>query len=148
MPEGGEDLGEHLGEKYSSTVQNSKHRCTKTSKARGAEVGFAFHPTGRGRVYNTFDAHRLLHWAEVKGSPDAQHRLKKAFLEAYQGRGEVIESHEVLLNIVQSLGMDVQAARAILTSDTLLRRGSRQTKLLHQRRHSLCARWSSSMTST
>jgi len=117
MPEGGEDLGEHLGKKYGSSAEQQA-QMYQNIKARGAEVGFAFHPTGRGRIYNTFDAHRLLHWAEVKGSPDAQHRLKKAFLEAYQGRGEVIESHEVLLNIVQSLGMDVQAARAILTSDT------------------------------
>ena len=117
MPEGGEDLVEHLGKKYGSTAEQQA-QMYQNIKARGAEVGFAFHPTGRGRIFNTFDAHRLLHWAEVKGSPDAQHRLKKAFLEAYQGRGEVIESHEVLLNIVQSLGMDVQAARAILTSDT------------------------------
>jgi predicted DsbA family dithiol-disulfide isomerase len=117
MPEGGEDLGEHLGKKYGSSAEQQA-QMYQNIKARGAEVGFEFHPTGRGRIFNTFDAHRLLHWAEVKGSPDAQHRLKKAFLEAYQGRGEVIESHEVLLNIVQSLGMDVQAARAILTSDT------------------------------
>ena len=50
--------------------------------------------------------------------PGAQHRLKKALLEAYQGRGEVIEDHDVLLNIVQSLAMDVEAARAVLQSDT------------------------------
>ena len=81
-------------------------------------MGFAFHPTGRGRIFNTFDAHRLLHWAEVTGEPGAQHRLKKAFLEAYQGRGEAIESHDVLLNVVQSTGLDVEAARAVLQSDT------------------------------
>jgi predicted DsbA family dithiol-disulfide isomerase len=43
--------------------------------------------------------------------------LKKAFLEAYQGRGEVIESHEVLLAIVQSVGMDKEAAKSVLDSD-------------------------------
>ena len=117
MPEGGQDLFEHLNQKYGSS-QEQQTQMYHNIKARGAEVGFEFHPTGRGRIFNTFDAHRLLHWAEVKAQPGAQHRLKKALLEAYQGRGEVIEDHDVLLNIVQSLAMDVEAARAVLQSDT------------------------------
>lgn len=117
MPEGGEDLVEHLGKKYGSTAEQQA-QMYQNIKARGAEVGFAFHPTGRGRIFNTFDAHRLLHWAEHEGAPGDQHTLKKAFLEAYQGRGEVIESHEVLLAIVKTLGMDVEAAKAVLESDT------------------------------
>ena len=117
MPEGGEDLVEHLGKKYGSTAEQQS-QMYQNIKARGAEVGFAFHPTGRGRIFNTFDAHRLLHWAELEGAPGDQHQLKKAFLEAYQGRGEVIESHDVLLTIVQSVGMDKAAAKAVLDSDT------------------------------
>ena len=117
MPEGGEDLVEHLGKKYGSTAEQQA-QMYQNIKARGAEVGFVFHPTGRGRIFNTFDAHRLLHWSEVEGADGDQLRLKKAFLQAYQGKGEVIESHEVLLNIVQTLGMDVEVARAILESDT------------------------------
>jgi len=117
MPEGGEDLVEHLGKKYGSTAEQQS-QMYQNIKARGAEVGFAFHPTGRGRIFNTFDAHRLLHWAEIEGAPGDQHQLKKAFLEAYQGRGEIIESHDVLLAIVQSVGMDKAAAKAVLDSDT------------------------------
>ena len=117
MPEGGEDLVEHLGKKYGSTAEQQA-QMYQNIKARGAEVGFVFHPTGRGRIFNTFDAHRLLHWSEVEGADGDQLRLKKAFLQAYQGKGEVIESHEVLLNIVQTLGMDIEVARAILESDT------------------------------
>ena len=117
MPEGGEDLVEHLGKKYGSTAEQQS-QMYQNIKARGAEVGFAFHPTGRGRIFNTFDAHRLLHWAELEGAPGDQHQLKKAFLEAYQGRGEVIESHDVLLAIVQSVGMDKDAAKSVLDSDT------------------------------
>ncbi len=116
MPPGGEDLVEHLGKKYGSTAEQQS-QMYQNIKARGAEVGFAFHPTGRGRIFNTFDAHRLLHWAEVTGGADTQRRLKKALLNAYQGRGEVIDSHEVLLNIVQAEHMDVAAARAVLESD-------------------------------
>lgn len=117
MPPGGQDLFEHLNQKYGSSKEQQA-QMYQNIKARGAEVGFAFHPTGRGRIFNTFDAHRLLHWAEVEGADGDQLRLKKAFLQAYQGQGEVIESHEVLLNIVQTLGMDVETARAILESDT------------------------------
>jgi len=117
MPEGGEDLVEHLGKKYGSTAEQQS-QMYQNIKARGAEVGFAFHPTGRGRIFNTFDAHRLLHWAELEGAPGDQHQLKKAFLEAYQGRGEVIESHDVLLAIVQAVGMDKDAAKSVLDSDT------------------------------
>ena len=116
MPPGGEDLVEHLGKKYGSTAEQQA-QMYQNIRARGAEVGFAFHPTGRGRIFNTFDAHRLLHWAEITGGADTQRQLKKALLNAYQGRGEVIDSHEVLLRIVQTEGMDVAAARAVLESD-------------------------------
>jgi len=117
MPAGGEDLVEHLGKKYGSTAEQQS-QMYQNIKARGAEVGFAFHPVGRGRIFNTFDAHRLLHWAEVTGGADTQLRLKKALLNAYQGRGEVIDSHEVLLAIVQAEGLDVESALEILKSDT------------------------------
>jgi len=116
MPPGGEDLVEHLGKKYGSTAEQQA-QMYQHIKARGAEVGFVFHPTGRGRIFNTFDAHRLLHWAEVTGGAVSQRRLKKALLNAYQGRGEVIDSHEVLLSIVQAEHMDVAAARAVLESN-------------------------------
>lgn len=116
MPPEGEDLVEHLGKKYGSTAEQQS-QMYQNIKARGAEVGFAFHPVGRGRIYNTFDAHRLLHWAEVTLSSQAQHRLKKALLNAYQGRGEKIDSHEVLLAIVQAEGFDVSQARSVLESD-------------------------------
>jgi predicted DsbA family dithiol-disulfide isomerase len=116
MPPGGEDLVEHLSKKYGSTAEQQS-QMYQNIKTRGAEVGFAFHPTGRGRIFNTFDAHRLLHWAEVTGGCDAQRRLKKALLDAYQGRGEVIDSHDVLLDIVEAQGMDVASAKEILRGD-------------------------------
>ena len=116
MPAGGQDLGEHLTEKYGSTPEQQA-QIRQNIAARGAEVGFEFHPGGRGRVYNTFNAHRLLHWAESQGA-GAQHALKKAFLQAYQGRAECVEDAEVLLAAVASAGLDVAAARAVLVSDT------------------------------
>jgi len=117
MPAGGQDLGEHITEKYGSTPEQQA-QMRETIRQRGAEVGFTFKAGGRGRVYNTFDAHRLLHWAGLAGVEGPQHALKKALLEAYQGRAECIESHEVLLAAVGAAGLEVVQAQAILESDT------------------------------
>jgi len=114
MAAGGQDLGEHLTQKYGSTPEQQA-QIRETIAARGAEVGFEFAPGGRGRVYNTFDAHRLLAWAEGQGA-GAQYRLKKALLAAYQGRAERIEDPEVLLAVVRESGLDVTQAREVLDS--------------------------------
>jgi predicted DsbA family dithiol-disulfide isomerase len=117
MGPGGQDLSEHLTQKYGSTpAQQAQIRANIS--ARGEEVGFKFNPGGRGRVYNTFNAHRLLHWAGVKGPEGSQHALKRALLESYQGRAEAVESDEVLLAVVASVGLDVGEAQGILSSDT------------------------------
>ena len=119
MGPGGQDLGEHLTQKYgSSAAQQAQIR--QTISARGAEVGFAFAPDGRGRVYNTFNAHRLLTWAEVEKASlgeGAQRKLKIALLTAYQGRAERIEDFDVLLACVAEAGLDTAAARQVLESD-------------------------------
>jgi predicted DsbA family dithiol-disulfide isomerase len=117
MTPGGQDLSEHLTQKYGSTPEQQAQIRANIS-ARGEEVGFKFNPGGRGRVYNTFNAHRLLHWAGVKGPEGSQHALKRALLASYQGRAEVIESNEVLLAVVASVGLDVAEAQNILSSDT------------------------------
>ena len=114
MAPGGQDLGEHLSEKYGSTAEQQA-QIRATIAARGAEVGFTFAPGGRGRVYNTFDAHRLLAWAQGQGE-GAQYRLKKALLAAYQGRAERIEDPEVLLAAVQAADLNTVAARDVLES--------------------------------
>jgi len=117
MAPGGQDLSEHLTQKYGSTPEQQAQIRANIS-ARVEEVGFKFNPGGRGRVYNTFNAHRLLHWAGVKGPEGSQHALKRALLASYQGRAEVIESNEVLLAVVASVGLDVAEAQNILSSDT------------------------------
>ena len=112
---GGQDLGEHLSQKYGSTAAQQA-QIRQTISARGAEVGFAFAPDGRGRVYNTFNAHRLLTWAQTQGE-GAQRKLKIALLTAYQGRAECIEEMEVLLACVAEAGLDTAAARQVLETD-------------------------------
>jgi predicted DsbA family dithiol-disulfide isomerase len=116
MPAEGQDIGEHLTQKYGSTAEQQV-QIRETIRARGAEVGFAFNPEGRGRIWNTFDAHRLLHWAEHEGAPGQQHALKKALLAACHTRSEAMGDHGVLLGCVREGGLDEARAQAILASD-------------------------------
>lgn len=114
MPPGGEDITEHLTRKYGSTPEQQA-AARDNIRRRGAEVGFAFRPEGRGRAYNTFHAHRLLHWAGQQPAP-AQRNLKMALLEAYHGHGRNMDDPEVLLDAVQQAGLDREAAREVLDS--------------------------------
>ena len=84
-------------------------------RERGAAVGFAFGE--RVRVWNTFDAHRLLHWAGLEGSADQQRRLKHALLRAYHGEGRNPGASDVLLALAAEVGLDSKRAREILASD-------------------------------
>lgn len=114
MPPGGQDVTEHLTEKYGSTAEQQA-QSREAIRERGAALGFEFRKEGRGRVYNTFDAHRLLHWAALE-SEQRQHALKKALLEAYHGQGRVMEDHEVLVASAGKAGLDEARAREILAS--------------------------------
>jgi len=116
MPPGGQDVTEHLTEKYGSTPQQQAG-ARENIRQRGAALGFEFRKEGRGRVWNTFDAHRLLHWAGLQGG-QAQHALKKALLQAYHGRGQVMEDREVLAQAAEAAGLDGAQARAILADDS------------------------------
>ena len=115
MPPGGQDITEHLTQKYGSTpAQQAQTR--EAIRQRGAAVGFEFRKEGRGRVYNTFDAHRLLHWAGLEGG-GRQQVLKKALLKAYFTDGRSPEDHEVLAEAAAQAGLDAARAREILAGD-------------------------------
>lgn len=113
MPAEGQDIVEHLSEKYGSTPDQIR-RNGEAISARGAEVGFTFNMDRRTRTYNTFDAHRLLHWA---GMNDRQRELKHALLKAYFTDGEDPSSHAVLVRLASDVGLDPAQVREILSSD-------------------------------
>lgn len=108
----GQDVAEHLTQKYGSTPEQQS-QIRETIRARGAEVGFNFKPEGRGRIWNTFDAHRLLHWAGEQG-PDKQYALKKELLTAYHSRAENVSDAEVLVRACRTVGLDEARTREIL----------------------------------
>ena len=106
----GEDVAEHLGRKYGlAPEQLARNR--EGLRQRGADVGFTFGQ--RDRIWNTFDAHRLLHWASLEGR---QRELKHALLQAYHGRGENVSQPEVLARLAGEAGLDESKAREVLAS--------------------------------
>jgi predicted DsbA family dithiol-disulfide isomerase len=113
MPPNGQDIVEHITQKYGSGPEDIA-RNRKAMQARGAELGFTFDLEKRGRIYNTFDAHRLLHWAEGEGKQKA---LKEALFTAYFTEGRNPSDHEVLVDIARSVGLDAKRAAQILASD-------------------------------
>ncbi len=116
----GQEITEHITQKYGiSPAQANANR--ENIRQRGAELGFKFSKAdeaggGRSRVYNTFDAHRLLHWAETI-SPALQKALKDALFTSYFTDGQSPGSHEVLVRVAGEVGLDVARAKAILDSD-------------------------------
>jgi predicted DsbA family dithiol-disulfide isomerase len=109
VPEG-ESIIEHIAHKYGRTPAQIAESQAMI-RERGASVGFSFGQ--RTRIYNTFDAHRLLHWAGIK---DKQLELKSALLQAYHADGKDPSNHDVLVEAAQSVGLDAIEARDVLQS--------------------------------
>ena len=113
----GQDIAEHIAQKYGSSAADIG-RSQEGLKARGDALGFHFDFQRRGRIYNTFDAHRLLHWAEDSGKQQA---LKHALFTAYFTEGRDPSNHDVLVSVAGSVGLDEGRARQILASDEFAR---------------------------
>src|SRR5690606_36399379 len=110
----GEDAIGHLTAKYGMSERQEREN-GEAIRGRGAELGFTFDMERRRRVWNTFDAHRLLHWAELE-SLQKQRALKHALLRAYFTDGENVSDHDVLARLAGSAGLDEARARQVLAS--------------------------------
>jgi len=115
MPPEGQDTFEHLNQKYGSS-REQQAQAREAIRQRGAAVGFEFSAGGRPRVYNTFNAHRLLHWAELE-DPAKQVALKKLLLKAYFTDSQNPSDPEVLVRAATEAGLDAARAREILAGD-------------------------------
>ncbi|HEY2622316.1 MAG TPA: DsbA family oxidoreductase [Dyella sp.] len=109
----GEDVVEHIARKYGSTPEQIAKN-GEAIRQRGAAVGFTFNLDKRNRVVNTFDAHRLLHWAALEGR---QAELKQALLTAYFTDGRDVSSHDVLVEVAGKVGLNPVTAREVLERD-------------------------------
>ncbi len=113
MPPEGQDITEHIVQKYGSSPEQLA-QSREAIRARGAELGFTFDMGQRARIYNTFDAHRLLHWAELEG---LQLELKQALFKAYFTDGRNPSDHAVLLRVAAEVGLDSARAAQVLATD-------------------------------
>ena len=116
MPAEGREINEHLSQKYGSTPEQLE-QTREAIRLRGAALGFEFGMGKRDRIYNTFDAHRLLHWAGLEGPSGSQQALKMALFSAYFTEGLSPASHEVLLQKCGEVGLDPVRAGEVLQSD-------------------------------
>ena len=112
MAADGADAAEYLKTKYGMSDTQLAHN-RGVIRERGAAVGFAF--GDRARVWNTFDAHRLLHWAGLQAA-DTQRALKHALLQAYHGEGRNPGDTQVLLDLATQVGLDAAQAAKVLRS--------------------------------
>ena len=104
----GEDAAEHLKAKYGMNDAQLAHN-RGVLRERGAAVGFSF--GDRPRIWNTFDAHRLLHWAGLQGR---QRELKHSLLQAYHGEARNPGDADVLLDLAARVGLDTAQAAEVL----------------------------------
>ncbi len=109
----GQNIVEHIGEKYGSTPEQSAETRAMI-RERAAGLGFEMRMDESSRIYNTFDAHRLLHWAEGEGKQAA---LKHALFKAYFTDGAKMSDRETLAKIAGSVGLDEARAPDILATD-------------------------------
>ena len=110
LPPEGEEIAAHLQEKYGLSAEQLAENQERIRR-RGAELGFVF--GDRRRIYNTFDAHRLLHWAGLEGR---QSELEHAMLRAYFTDAQDVSDRDVLVRIAAETGLDADRARRILAS--------------------------------
>ncbi len=109
-PPEGQNLREHLAQKYGSTKEQSEQNRNRLSEV-GASLGFTFRFTEDTRMHNTFNVHQLLHWAEGLGR---MHELKLALFAAHFTDGRNLSDNAVLADVAGEIGLDHAEALAVL----------------------------------
>ncbi len=128
MPVTGQNLREHLMEKYGITPEQSDENRERIS-AMGAQAGFTFNFADDGIMINSFDCHRLLTWAKGQGK---QTDLKLALFKAHFTDNKRLNDAEILLDVVASVGLDRAAAAAVLDSDEFAQEVRDEQRRMHQ----------------
>jgi len=129
MPAAGQEQLEHITEKYGISADQARAN-REQIRARAASVGFTMNRDDASRVYNTFDAHRLLAWAKEK---KAQAELKMVLLNAYFTDGKNIGDRQVLAELAAQAGLDSAEASAVLSSDRFAQEVKQEEALWIQR---------------
>lgn len=111
MPPEGQDVREHVAQKYGSTPAQSEAVRARLSQIAGP-LGFEFCFYEGMRIRNTFKAHQLLHWAGEQGK---QTDLELSLFESYFSREEAVDDVDVLVTAAGRAGLDEAVARDVVT---------------------------------
>jgi predicted DsbA family dithiol-disulfide isomerase len=101
-----------LAGKYGMSEAQAEAKLQEMTKT-GAEAGVEFH-FERSRGGNTFDGHRLIHFATERGRGN---EMKERLMRAYFSDGDVVGDHETLIKVATELGYDGNEVRTMLESD-------------------------------
>lgn len=112
MPSTGQNMREHITEKYGSSKEESDASRIRMTEA-GKEVGFEFNFNDDTRMHNTFNLHQLLYWADQQGQKP-MHDLKQALFAAHFTNGRNLSDKTVLADIAAEVGLDRSEALAVL----------------------------------
>lgn len=126
MPEDGEERTAHIARKYGRTVEQSREvqeQMREAAEAAGVSLDYkGEEPAPDAMMWNTFEAHKLLTWTLEKHGPDAQTKLKLALFEAHFNHRRRIGERKVLLEIIEEVGLDREAASFALDEEELARK--------------------------
>jgi len=110
----GEDIDDHLGRRYQWT-QSKRREYRKHLLAVAKQAGVCINFSKRTHYYNSNKAHQLMHWCEGYNRQQAMNEL---LIDAYFKRGLDISNTQVLLDLVEQLGLDrSQAEQALLSNE-------------------------------
>ncbi|AXQ30744.1 DsbA family oxidoreductase [Solimonas sp. K1W22B-7] len=112
LPPEGESLAANLNRKFGISAADVRNGCAQGTR-QVAGLGFTMNYSDASGIYNTHDAHRLLHWAGLQGR---QLELKRLLFAAYFSKGLNPSEHGVLIAAAVEAGLDPQAAREVLSS--------------------------------
>ncbi len=112
MAADGENVAEHVAKKYGRSADSSGS-VRQMIRDGAAAHGFAMNTDANSRIWNTFDAHRLLHWAGLAGR---QRELKEALFAAHFTDQRNVSDPDVLVEIAAAAGLSAEAARDVLAS--------------------------------
>ena len=118
MPPEGQDVAEHIQQKYGSTPEQSKANRDRLGEI-GASLGFQFGQQPDWRIYNTFKAHKLLHITGHEQGWRKQTQLKLALFKAYFQQNRDVSDEAVLIDVAQSVGLNGDVSKAWLADAAL-----------------------------
>ena len=114
MPQEGQDVREHIMEKYGLTPAQSDQNRKQLIDA-GASGGFKCDYFDGMRMANTFNAHQVLHYAAENGKQEA---LKLRLFAAYLSERRNVNDIDVLVNEAVSVGLNEQEVSELLANQT------------------------------